>query len=87
MFFIPLGLLIANDASIVSKVGLTNAQIGNLVGNQGIVNFLWGNLVPVTLGNIVGGAIFVSLLYWWVYMRTPLVTVKVDAAKATQPAK
>lgn len=87
MFFIPLGIFIANDPTIVAKAGLTTAQIGNLVGTQGWINFLWGNLVPVTLGNIVGGAIFVSLLYWWVYMRTPLVTVKVDAAKATQPSK
>ena len=32
----------------------------------------WGqffitNLVPVTLGNIIGGAFFVGLIYWWVY--------------------
>ena len=24
----------------------------------------------VTIGNIVGGAIFVGSIYWWVYMRT-----------------
>jgi formate/nitrite transporter FocA (FNT family) len=27
-----------------------------------------GNLVPVTLGNIAGGAVFVGLGYWAVYM-------------------
>jgi formate/nitrite transporter len=32
----------------------------------------WGqffitNLVPVTLGNIVGGAFFVGFVYWWLY--------------------
>jgi len=32
----------------------------------------WGqffvtNLIPVTLGNIVGGAFFVGFIYWWLY--------------------
>jgi hypothetical protein len=31
--------------------------------------FLWHNLVPVTLGNIVGGAVLVGLVYWFVYLR------------------
>jgi len=38
--------------------------------------FFINNLIPVTLGNIVGGAFFVGTLYWWVYMR-----VKAPAAK------
>lgn len=31
--------------------------------------FLVNNLIPVTLGNIVGGAFFVGGLYWWIYLR------------------
>ncbi|NLN87158.1 MAG: formate transporter FocA, partial [Syntrophomonadaceae bacterium] len=27
------------------------------------------NLIPVTLGNIVGGAVFVGMYYWFVYLR------------------
>jgi formate/nitrite transporter len=27
------------------------------------------NLIPVTLGNIVGGAIFVAMIYWYVYLK------------------
>ena len=27
------------------------------------------NLVPVTLGNIVGGGVLVGLVYWFVYLR------------------
>ena len=30
-----------------------------------------GNLVPVTLGNMVGGGILVALVYWLVYRRKP----------------
>ena len=28
---------------------------------------LWSNLVPVTLGNIVGGSVMVALVYYFVY--------------------
>src|SRR5436190_355678 len=31
--------------------------------------FLWRNLLPVTLGNVVGGAVMVGLVYWFVYLR------------------
>jgi formate/nitrite transporter len=35
-------------------------------------NATWGqfflnNLIPVTLGNIIGGAFFVGFIYWWLY--------------------
>ena len=28
-----------------------------------------GNLLPVTIGNIIGGAVLVGLVYWFVYLR------------------
>lgn len=31
--------------------------------------FLLNNLLPVTLGNIVGGVVFVAGIYWWVYLK------------------
>jgi len=30
---------------------------------------LMQNLVPVTLGNVIGGSVFVALVYWIVYLR------------------
>lgn len=33
-------------------------------------NFLLNNLLPVTVGNIIGGAFFVGLTYWLVYRRS-----------------
>jgi formate transporter len=33
-------------------------------------NFLIGNLVPVTIGNIIGGSIMVTAVYWFVYLRS-----------------
>ena len=32
--------------------------------------FVVRNLVPVTLGNVIGGAVLVGLVYWFVYLRT-----------------
>ena len=31
--------------------------------------FLLGNLLPVTVGNLVGGGLLVGLVYWFVYLR------------------
>lgn len=44
--------------------------IGWLAGADGVTaaGFV-GNLVPVTLGNIVGGGVFVALVYWVAYRQ------------------
>lgn len=34
-----------------------------------IKEFLLGNMVPVTLGNIVGSAVFVAFAHYWAYGR------------------
>lgn len=38
-------------------------------GAVGWPPFLINNLLPVTLGNIVGGGLFVATIYWWVYLK------------------
>lgn len=45
--------------------------IAVLAGAEGVTvaGFL-ANLVPVTLGNVVGGGLFVALLYWLIYLRS-----------------
>jgi len=35
------------------------------------VSGFFGNLIPVTAGNIIGGSIFVALTYWIIYRRQP----------------
>jgi formate/nitrite transporter len=41
-----------------------------LVGADGVtLEGFVGNLMPVTLGNIVGGGVFVALIYWLIYLR------------------
>lgn len=34
-----------------------------------VIDFLVNNLIPVTLGNIIGGGLFVGMWYWLIYLR------------------
>jgi formate/nitrite transporter len=61
MFLIPLGIIASGDTSLVAKAGIDAA-------NLSISGFVW-NLLPVTIGNIIGGAFFVATAYWYVYLR------------------
>jgi formate transporter len=70
MYFIPIGLLIKAGApdTFWQSIGRTAADYPAVTWE----NFLIGNLVPVTLGNIIGGAIMVGVIYWFVYLRKKL---------------
>ena len=72
MFFIPLGIFVANDPATAATLATANVTTTNLVGSTGWYNFFITNLIPVTLGNIVGAALFVAALYWYIYLRGPL---------------
>ncbi len=67
MFFIPSGLFIKAGAgeAFWTAIGKTAADYPNLTWH----NFLVHNLVPVTIGNILGGAVLVGIVYWFVYLR------------------
>ena len=86
MFFIPLGIFVANDPTIAANLVTAKVSTANLVGTTGWYNFFVTNLIPVTLGNIVGAALFVACLYWYVYIRGPLCNIKSDV-KASKPGK
>jgi formate/nitrite transporter len=64
MYFIPYGLFVkSNEAFVASQPDLPD--LSGLTWS----NFLWANLAPVTIGNIVGGAVMVGAIYWFVYLR------------------
>lgn len=62
MYFIPTGIFLINGANLPGLGGLDPNFLGWF-------NFLWRNLLPVTLGNIIGGAVFVGMSYWGAYLR------------------
>lgn len=62
MYFIPIGLFIKwFDPAFSNNAG----EFANLT----LSNFFLKNLIPVTIGNIIGGAIFVGAMYWFIYLR------------------
>ena len=64
MYFISYGLFVKHDTAFVS----TLAKPPDLSGLTWSA-FLRDNLLPVTIGNIVGGALMVGIVYWFVYLR------------------
>ncbi len=82
MFFIPMGILVSHIPGIVdfaanatvtaamtpdaaaAAIAAYKASLAPLTWG----NFIMKNLIPVTLGNIVGGGIFVGSVYWYSYV-------------------
>ncbi len=66
MYFIPAGIVAQYDAAIVNA-----AQAGDQMLDLTHLNLagLLANLLPVTLGNLLGGSGFVGLVYWFIYSR------------------
>jgi len=62
MYFIPMGLFIKwFDPGFTAAAGeFSNLTLGN---------FFLKNLLPVTIGNIIGGAFFIGAVYWLIYLR------------------
>lgn len=66
IYFIPVGLLIKSGApeSFWMSIGKTPADFPALTWDG-----FFSNLIPVTIGNIIGGSVFVAAVYWFVYLR------------------
>lgn len=67
MYLIPFGIVIKTFApeTLWSQLSLTSGDLIPLTWG----NFLW-SLVPVTIGNVIGGGVLVGGVYWFVYLRT-----------------
>ena len=67
MYFIPSALLIKyfGSADFWQAANLAQADYTGLTWGS----FLWRNLLPVTIGNVIGGVVLVGLIFWVVYLR------------------
>ena len=64
MYFVPVALLIERDhAWMAPTSGVPDT------GGLGWRSFLTDNLLPVTIGNVIGGGLLVGAVYWFVYLR------------------
>lgn len=68
MYYIPAGIFAAQNPLYAAKAtelyGITAEQLSGL--NFGT---MFSNLIPVTIGNVIGGMVFVGLLYWYLYRK------------------
>lgn len=66
MYFIPAGIF-ASSNTYYLKAGKITTESLNTLNVRGLL----ANLIPVTIGNIIGGAMIIGLSYWYVYRYTP----------------
>lgn len=68
MYFVPYAILIKAGApdTFWQSIGTTAASYDHLTWGSFFVN----NLIPVTIGNMIGGVFFVALIYWVIYLRS-----------------
>jgi len=66
MYFVPYALFVKGfDPEYISRVAGKIPKIDVLTWNA----FFLKNLIPVTIGNIIGGAVLVAAVYWVVFLR------------------
>ncbi len=81
MYFIPYGMALSHTDSFMASAAALKFDPSVFT----MQNFLLGNLLPVTLGNIVGGSFLVGVVYWIIYLRhvrTPLQHGKTESPAA-----
>lgn len=69
MYYIPAGIIAKSNKSLTdaaAMLGVTPEKLEHLNWET----FFTKNLIPVTLGNIIGGGILVGVVYWYVYIRS-----------------
>lgn len=67
MYFLPMGILIRDHGSDAfwDASGKSPDEFPDVTWANAIVD----NLLPVTIGNIIGGSVMVGAVYWFVYLR------------------
>lgn len=67
MFMVPMGIVIRNFAPLTfwAEVSVEPDTFSELT----VSNFITTNLIPVTIGNFIGGAVLVGAAFWWISSR------------------
>ena len=65
MYFIPAGILTAGYLNAEQVATITVEKLATLDW----ITMWTSNLIPVTIGNIIGGMLFVGVLYWVAFKK------------------
>lgn len=67
MYYFAAGILAKSNEGFAAASGLAPEKLASVNWATAFMN----NLIPVTIGNIIGGVVVVSLVYWTVYKYAP----------------
>ncbi|MDO4581734.1 MAG: formate/nitrite transporter family protein [Bacillota bacterium] len=65
MYYIPAGLVAAANPTYAAAAVEAGVNLDVLTWGS----FFLNNLLPVTIGNIIGGSLLVGMFYWFAYLR------------------
>lgn len=65
MYYFSIGLLAKTNPMFIETSHVAIEKLDNLS-----VIGIFNNLIPVTIGNIIGGAFCIGIIYWIIYIKT-----------------
>lgn len=67
MYFVPIAWFVKNFAGpdFWQSIQSSSSDYSSITWTH----FMTGNLLPVTIGNLIGGSLMVGLVFWFVYLR------------------
>lgn len=63
MYYFSIGMMAKMNPSFLENSHLSPEKLAGL----NIKNIIFNNMIPATIGNIIGGSIFIGLSYWAIY--------------------
>lgn len=69
MYYIPAGIIAAMDPAFAQKAMELYGYTAEDLAMLNPVNMIVNNLIPVTIGNIIGGMLFVAVPYVYLYNK------------------
>lgn len=63
MYYFSIGIMAKMNPSFLENSHLSPEKLAGL----NIKNIIFNNMIPATIGNIIGGSIFIGLSYWAIY--------------------
>lgn len=78
MYFVPIAWMIQTGAAepFWTSIGRMPGEFSDITWSA----FVLKNLLPVTIGNVIGGGVLVGAVYWFIYLRPTVGTADQTAA-------
>ena len=68
MYFLPAGYIAAKNPEYINKaVELYGVDADTILSTLSFKNMAWNNLIPVSIGNVVGGLFLIALVFYFVH--------------------